>query len=172
MFSLASFCLSSWHQNSWSGKNLLGKSHRLLCQCTKVPHPPPPAPVAADSFFASDDAFTASNWGQTFPSRLPRSSAYAGNNLHGFTLWTEELLFSDKYVDPGRETKKLPACHLDCPLKQASCEEADYCMVVKNAPVCLLALAGTLVWVTQEAKQSSGRGPVKVPLMGGSGAAV
>ena len=65
--------------------------------------------------------------------------------------------------------KKLPACHLDCPLKQASYEEADYCMVVKNAPVCLLLLARTLVWVTQEAKQSSGRGPVKVPLMGEGG---
>ena len=32
-------------------------------------------------------------------------------------------------------------------------------MVVKNALVCLLLLAQTVVWVTQEAKQSSGRGP-------------
>ena len=31
-------------------------------------------------------------------------------------------------------------------------------MVVKNALVCLLLLARTVVWVTQEAKQSSGRG--------------
>ena len=42
-------------------------------------------------------------------------------------------------------------------------------MVVKNALVCLLLLARTVVWVTQEAKQSSGRGPVKVPLMGEGG---
>ena len=45
-------------------------------------------------------------------------------------------------------------------------------MVVKNALVCLLLLAGTVVWVTQEAKQSSGRGPVKVPLMGEGGSSV
>ena len=105
MFSLASFCLSSWHQNSWSGKKSSGKI------------PPPPLPVHQSTtspsscsccgwliFSASDDAFTASNWGQTFHSRLPRSSAYAGNNLHGFTLCTQKSNFF-RQLYPGRETK-------------------------------------------------------------------
>ena len=100
MFSLSSFCLSSWHQNSWSRKKSSGKI------------PPTPLPVHQSTtspsscsccgwliFSPSDDAFTASNWGQTFAIRLPRSSAYAGNNLHGFTLCT------DNFVDLGRETK-------------------------------------------------------------------
>ena len=85
------------------------------------------------------------------------------------SLYAQKSYFFRQLCRSWLGDKKLPAYHLDCPLKQASCEEADYCVVVKNALVCLLLLAQTVVWVTQEAKQSSGRGPVKVPLMGEGG---